>query len=457
MALLIQNVTGGDLDINDLGLTIAPSETLDLTVDASPSDVSSSGANNGDLFNLITSENVVVKDPINISIDLSITDAIVAIRNHNQTHYRMPPGARLPDIQDVNFATTPVSGNVLSFDGEFWIPTNIVTNLNFDDLNNVTAPGNVEGSLLISDGNGNWIENNKLILGSSTTNCVLQTINELGQDWCNWQIGNSGSAFTIAKRSFGTLETPLPLTDGVKIGGFAFIGEDGEPLPTGPAGSPGYVGAELAGITFGTQTATNGGTGIMISVTAENEKSRQSVLGTDSETNIILPNYPNTRNDATPAINFLHTDPTGKLISSPLTQMQQLRPTFVIFGEENGGVSVGANIYEYSFGNGATNNVAIPSGIVIGVACTLIAITVSARNTSNGTSTVSISVVKDGNVVSTGGIASATGGNAEVKNATSVTPDTVNFDVGDTLQFLTASTSGSLDDVRVSAWFERTA
>ncbi len=138
-------------------------------------------------------------------------------------------------------------------------------------------------------------------------------------------------------------------------------------------------------------------------------------------------------------------------------EFNTMRPTFPIWAEENSGVSVGANNYEYSFGNGAVNNTANPPGIPVGVACTLIAITISARNAQSGTSSFSVSVVNNGSVVATGGVASASGTNTEVKNTTQVTPDTVNFAAGDTVQFLTASASGSLDDVRVCAWFERTS
>lgn len=134
-----------------------------------------------------------------------------------------------------------------------------------------------------------------------------------------------------------------------------------------------------------------------------------------------------------------------------------LRPTFAIWAEENGPVIVSANNYEYSFGNGAINSTSDPSGIPMGVACTLIAISISARNTNTGTSSFSVSVVNNGSVVATGGIASGTVNNAQIKNTTQITPDTVDFAVGDTLQFTTASAVGSVDDVRVCAWFERTA
>jgi hypothetical protein len=132
-----------------------------------------------------------------------------------------------------------------------------------------------------------------------------------------------------------------------------------------------------------------------------------------------------------------------------------MRPTFTIWAEENGDVSVGNNNFEFSFGNGSTSQTSNPSGIVMGVACTLIAICVSAVVDDDDDSSVSISVTNNGSIVATGGIASGNIENHQIKNATQITPDKVNFAIGDTLQFLTASASGDLDNVCVIAWFER--
>jgi len=130
------------------------------------------------------------------------------------------------------------------------------------------------------------------------------------------------------------------------------------------------------------------------------------------------------------------------------------RATFVLFAEENGDVAVGGG-QEYSFGNGAINNDANPSGIVIGVNCTLIGIGISANNASGGTSTCAVSIINNGTTVATGGTASGSGGSVKIQNFTQVTPDTVDFVPGDTLQFITAVATGTLRDVRVCAWFER--
>jgi len=134
-----------------------------------------------------------------------------------------------------------------------------------------------------------------------------------------------------------------------------------------------------------------------------------------------------------------------------------LRPTFCIFAEENSAITVGATNFEYSFGNGAVNSDTDPSGIPVGVNCTIIGIGISGRNTLGGTSTASVSVTNNGVAVATGGIASGTGVNTTVRDFSTVVPGTADFVPGDTVQFLTATETGTLADVRVVVWFERTS
>lgn len=132
------------------------------------------------------------------------------------------------------------------------------------------------------------------------------------------------------------------------------------------------------------------------------------------------------------------------------------RATFVIFAEENSNISVSANNYEYSFGNGAVNTTANPPGIPVAFDCTLVALGISSRDASGG-ATASISVTNNGTVVATSGIGTGGGVNTKCQVVTQVTPDTVNFSAGDTVQFLTASVTGTHDDARVFAYFERTS
>jgi len=207
---------------------------------------------------------------------------------------------------------------------------------------------------------------------------------------------------------------------------------------------------------------------IQAATTAENLQvdalfSVKRLKGSKGDTGAAGNNMVNLEDEGTPVANTPHDtlNFTGNAAVTDsgggTAEVAIMRPTFAIWAEENSSVSVAANNYEYSFGNGAVNTTPNPPGIPMGVACTLIAISISARNAIAGTSSFSVSVTNNGSVVATGGVASGGTQNAEVKNTTQITPDTVNFAVGDTLQFLTASAAGTLDDVRVVAWFERTA
>ena len=178
------------------------------------------------------------------------------------------------------------------------------------DLSQIVDPSVAGGSIIIGDGAGGLETSNNIILGSPTSNCVFETINDIGQDWCNWQIGTGGSAFTISKKSLGTIAAPLPLTSGTKVGGYAWIAEDGEALPAGPAGSPGYVGAELSAFVTEDQNGTNGGIEVRLSTTPNGSKTQQTVLIAREDGCIGLPTY--TEDE------FLQVGPGGKVTSTDL-------------------------------------------------------------------------------------------------------------------------------------------
>ena len=86
-----------------------------------------------------------------------------------------------------------------------------------------------------------------------TAGCSIRTVDDTGLDWCNEQVGTSGSAFAILKKSLGTIGGELPLTSGSKIGGWGWIGQDGV------TSNPGYVGLEIAGFVTEDQNGTDGG------------------------------------------------------------------------------------------------------------------------------------------------------------------------------------------------------
>jgi len=112
--LIIENVSGVEVDINDLGLSLSPNQSIDLATEGNAADVTVSGSVDGDLNQLISSGNIVVKDPIDITTNLSTTDAINLVKSHNEPHFRMPIGARIADAIDVDLSSP---GTFLKFDG----------------------------------------------------------------------------------------------------------------------------------------------------------------------------------------------------------------------------------------------------------------------------------------------------------------------------------------------------
>ena len=113
MALNIENTSGSQLDINDLGISLAIGQIVDLSLIGDPFGVANS-ANGGDLDSLITAPSVVVKDPIDGTTNLSVADGLEACRAMNETHWRVGTGARVGDISDVAI-TAAADGQVLRF------------------------------------------------------------------------------------------------------------------------------------------------------------------------------------------------------------------------------------------------------------------------------------------------------------------------------------------------------
>ena len=172
------------------------------------------------------------------------------------------------------------------------------------NINELTVPAQTEmGSVIFYDGTS-LNSTTSLLLDENF--CSVATIDDRGYDWCNWQIGNNGSAFTSSKKSLGTKANPTPITAGTKIGGWGFVGDDGV---TPSQGSPGYVGAEVSAFALGDQNSTNGGTRLQVDVTPENTKSRTTILTTDDQGRFVLPTI-STSGEAQTA---LYVDPQGIL------------------------------------------------------------------------------------------------------------------------------------------------
>ena len=113
MALNIENTSGAPLNINDLGITLAIGQIVDLSLIGDPFGVANS-ANGGDLDALITAPSISVKDPIDGTTALSVADGLAACRAMNETHWRVGTGARIGDISDVDVSGV-ADGEVLTY------------------------------------------------------------------------------------------------------------------------------------------------------------------------------------------------------------------------------------------------------------------------------------------------------------------------------------------------------
>ncbi len=192
--------------------------------------------------------------------------------------------------------------------------------LNFVDLNDVNIPSPIDGGVVLYSG-GAFTQTQTLILDED--GCSIQTIDDTGLDWCNFQVGSAGSAFTILKKANGTIASPLPLLSGDKIGGWGFVPVDGVTT------DPGYVSAEIAAFCTEDQDGSSGGTEIRFLTTANTTKSEQIVMRmlnsgvltvqdqTDYETKIIG------LDDAIPNVKYVD----DKLIQGDLATVSVRRTT----------------------------------------------------------------------------------------------------------------------------------
>ena len=142
--LIIENISGVVVDINDLGLTLDIGESTDLSIEGEAQAVAASGMTGGDLNSLISSNNIVVKDPRNLTSNLNTAQAIAAVRSHNNTHYRLPLGSRISDADDVDLTGT---GTFLKYTGTDFIrqtpaqvASDIESSIDFDNITNSHNP-----------------------------------------------------------------------------------------------------------------------------------------------------------------------------------------------------------------------------------------------------------------------------------------------------------------------------
>jgi len=118
MSFLIRNLTAAPIEINDLGLTVAIGEDLDLK-----SETPNSIATSDDLIAFITAGDIVVLDPSDGVTQLSTVDSLNIINSTNAAPYGVQVGGKLNQLEDVN-ATSPTNDYVLTYNaiGGKWEP-----------------------------------------------------------------------------------------------------------------------------------------------------------------------------------------------------------------------------------------------------------------------------------------------------------------------------------------------
>ena len=233
-------------------------------------------------------------------------DAVQSDVDNNTNDIVLEVAAR--ENADQNLATSITSETNARVAGDAALQTQI-GNLTIQDLNNVdftNAP--ITGGFFTWNGT-DVVPNNRILVDSN--GCIFRTIDDSGADWCNEQIGTNGSAFMILKKALGTIASPTAVTNGTKIGGFAFVGED--EFTTGV----GYVGAEVASFAIQDHSETIGASRLELSATGTGSKTREVFLQSNNNAEPNLPQFLNSRNDGSTE-NALYTDQFGNLQHGPI-------------------------------------------------------------------------------------------------------------------------------------------
>lgn len=189
MSLILENISGALLEINDLGFALVNGSSVDLESESEASTVTAS-AYGGDLETVITGGAVVIKDPLNGTVNLSTAEALAACRAHNETHYRMPVGGRVIDIPDV-VAPTLAPGEFLEWNGSAWV--NVTSTAGTDEVVKVSSNDTTAGYLstkLIAGTSINLVENND---GGNETLSIVNTAPNIDQNLWETIISDSGN------------------------------------------------------------------------------------------------------------------------------------------------------------------------------------------------------------------------------------------------------------------------
>lgn len=141
MGLFIRNNDTVNIEIPDLGLTIAASSTLNLTTEEA-GDIAASAAVGGNLNTHLNTPlggtyRIVVLDPLDDTTPLSPAQGVVALSAANDTHWRIK-GGDLNQLDDVSLplvgsppVPSPNVSDILQYNGSQW------TNVPGDDIGDV--------------------------------------------------------------------------------------------------------------------------------------------------------------------------------------------------------------------------------------------------------------------------------------------------------------------------------
>lgn len=222
MSLFIKNLTASPVVIDDLGITLPSSGTLDLsTLEASS--VYSSSLTDGDLFGAVTGSpiTIVALDPLDDTTELSSADSLTILRLHNDTHYRIR-GGELNQLDDVLFSGSPPisEGEVFTFSGGMWTNAPRVDAVGLEDEGSTVTGGPhstldfVGGGVSVVDaGSGKATitipAGNTLVIkdeGSTVTGGPHGTLNFVGSSVTVTDAGGGEATVTITGGGGGGIE-----------------------------------------------------------------------------------------------------------------------------------------------------------------------------------------------------------------------------------------------------------
>ena len=117
MSFIIRNISGGTVEIDDLGIFIDSGDEYNLAEDDA-SDIAISS----DLLDAIQGSNVIVLDPLDGVTPLTIPQSVEAIQVANDSHFRIR-GGELSQLDDVSNSAAP-DGYVLTYNQilQLWEP-----------------------------------------------------------------------------------------------------------------------------------------------------------------------------------------------------------------------------------------------------------------------------------------------------------------------------------------------